>query len=234
MSREEEDIIVSIGKFGPTKEEMESHPAFGQISINRVNGGKTILYGSDLIHHNYISLTIYKSHKYRGLSQSWYDFDKNPIAEIKLSESQWATLLSSMNIAGGVPCTLSYLNGEEIPAIAKNRDVKFIIENEADGTINSIIEKVQKISDDVENSTLTKKLKTQILSNLSSLKNSIKDPLKFTRSQFDRYMENILEEAKGEIHGYHANIQQQTKHVAIESKSTNPVELIGEDDECRS
>lgn len=32
-----------------------------------------------------------------------------------MSEGQWARLLSSLNVGSGVPCTITTVNGEEVP-----------------------------------------------------------------------------------------------------------------------
>jgi hypothetical protein len=82
------------------------HPAFGNICVSRPSGSAT-LFGSELKHQHYVSITINRAEKHRSLHRDWI-FGKDTILEISMSESQWATFVASSGMGGGTPCTLNY------------------------------------------------------------------------------------------------------------------------------
>src|SRR3954470_19367469 len=90
-------------------EEIEKHPAYGQIAASRVtSGGGATLYGSDFKHSNFITIRVHASEQHRSLSHDWH-YARDMLCEVALSEAQWATFVSSLNAGMGVPCTLSYV-----------------------------------------------------------------------------------------------------------------------------
>lgn len=80
------------------------HPSFGQISLHRVTGHRT-LYGVDFPQGHFMELKISHSEHKRNLSNDWYH-EGATIITIAMSETQWAQLLCSPNTSG-VPCTLA-------------------------------------------------------------------------------------------------------------------------------
>jgi len=101
MAREiEEPKLVKEDHHGKSYE----HPAFGQIRASRVSG-HAVLYGSDFVHQGFVTITISTSQLQRTLAREWY-FGKSEVIEVALSEAQWATFVSSMNMGSGVPCTI--------------------------------------------------------------------------------------------------------------------------------
>lgn len=111
--RVEQPVVTDKGD-----EEIITHPAFAQISASRVSGG-TYLYGSDFQHHNYVTISIKlsESHQRKGSGRDWA-FGREEILEVALSEAQWATFVSTMNVGDGVQCTLSRKNGSFVPGLA--------------------------------------------------------------------------------------------------------------------
>lgn len=90
------------------------HESYGQISIGRVSTNPAIAcYGSDLTHGHYIALEISTSTHDRTLNHDWYHADKTVI-RIRLTELQFAQMISSMNQGGGVPCTIERMNGKMV------------------------------------------------------------------------------------------------------------------------
>lgn len=84
----------------------ESHPAYGMILAARVQGGARLA-GSDFKHQSYIAIEVRHAHLSRSLSNDRWHGDKH-IIRLSLSEAQWATFVSSMNVGFGVPCTLKW------------------------------------------------------------------------------------------------------------------------------
>lgn len=93
-----------------------THPAYATIGASRVSG-QTHLFGSNIGHSGYVVIRIGAAERFdQGHHESIHGRAKTYI-EVALSEAQWVGLVSRMNISTGVPCTLSYLNGEMIPGI---------------------------------------------------------------------------------------------------------------------
>lgn len=178
-----------------------SHPAFGQVVACRVNGGRMNLYGTDFIPDGFITLTVSHSQLERSLSRDWH-FPKKEIIEIAMSEAQWATLISSLNIGGGVPCTLQHLKMERIPQIENPtpQRKKFSDEMkknflEAKQSIRDLVEKIQGMN-------LPKGKSADIITSLNSVRMKIDGNAKFVADSFDEHIETKIEEAKMEAHGY--------------------------------
>jgi hypothetical protein len=97
----------------------EEHPAFGQVTIHRVNHGpgKFALYGAASDSHmTTVRLVISRSERSHGLSKDWY-FAKGELIEIEMTSLQFADLMTSFNMGGGVPCTIRHTGGKLVPEI---------------------------------------------------------------------------------------------------------------------
>lgn len=81
------------------------HPAFGMISVDRMTGGMVRLFGSSVAHQNMIMIRLHEAEEMSSPHHSWFSARKL-IAEVMLSESQWAKFVSSPNVGDGVPCTI--------------------------------------------------------------------------------------------------------------------------------
>ena len=113
---EKPKITREVGA-GGWQEEVETHPAYGQISISRCTG-EAKLFGSALDKHSsYISLTIRHSKRHHHLHRDWYH-PRDPITEVVMSHAQFAELITTLNMGGGTPCTIRTLPGHiRVPGI---------------------------------------------------------------------------------------------------------------------
>lgn len=101
MRNEQEPILVRSDQMGDEYD----HPAYGTIRCGRVSG-HTRLFGSELVHQHYVSVQICRATKTRSLHDDRI-FGHRPFVEINMSEHQWASFVSSMNMGSGVPCTIT-------------------------------------------------------------------------------------------------------------------------------
>jgi hypothetical protein len=90
---------------GGDQEVVRSHPAFGVIRASRFQGGHFQLFGSPIKHNGGVTIQLSKAVEYYSLHRSWMHGTET-IAEITLSEAQWATFVSTLNVGSGVPCTV--------------------------------------------------------------------------------------------------------------------------------
>ena len=215
MSRFIEDP-VSVEKkdnYGPDRTIVTTHPAFGQISASRVSGEEA-LYGSDFISRNYMTIRIRKSELHRSLNRDWHR-DTQDIVEIALTESQWATFVSSPNMGGGVPCTIQRLDGQVIPGLPDPQARTDQFKGEMEKSFAGIIEKIDQLIAKAK----TKNDKFE----LGLLKQDIEKNLPYVAKQFGEHMEGTFEAAKQEFHGYMTNVLISAGLNALEA--SRPLEL---------
>ena len=177
------------------------HPAFGQISASRNTGtpGRT-LYGSDFVHHAWINLRICRSQLNRDLSRDWH-FDREQLISIDISEAQWATFVSSLNVGSGVPCTLDRVAGAQMPGIARRVETDSF-RDETRATLNEAIQEIEAARHEVEASTLPATRRRTIAARLVKAAQHLAQNLPFVTSSFDEHMEKKVDKAKVEVNAY--------------------------------
>jgi len=220
MSRPTEEPTKSTGTRGG---ERLSHPAFGQIGAARISGGAR-LYGSDFLHNAYIVVRIKRSALDRDVAREW-NYAENEIIEVALSESQWATFISSMNM-GETPCTIQALDGKMVPGIPpRNQDDAYRsdIRKNLEAPIASLKALRAKI---VANTTgLSKAKAAELLEPIDDALRQLTENLPHVADCFDEHIEDRVEKAKVEVHGY---INQVLARAGLEHlNARQPIELIG-------
>lgn len=99
----------------------ESHPAYGLIGASRTSvgglDGGAVLFDSDILHNHTVRVRIKTASRKRDLHHDWI-YGDHEIIEVEMSEAQWASFVSSMNVGDGVPCTIRYVNNERVPEMA--------------------------------------------------------------------------------------------------------------------
>lgn len=93
----------------------EAHPAYAQLSFSRQSGGYINLYGSAIKHQETISMTVSPSRKQSSKWSERYYAERMPLIEVRMSASQFAQAITSMNMGSGVPVTLETLRGKRMP-----------------------------------------------------------------------------------------------------------------------
>lgn len=87
-----------------------THPSWGMISFSRVTssgGDGNRLFGSALADHpSSIVLRIRRATRDHALSRDWFSGRGESLVEVELSPTQFAQLLTTMNVGDGVPCTI--------------------------------------------------------------------------------------------------------------------------------
>lgn len=89
-----------------------THPSYAVVQISRCSGD-TELFDSAMTHQHYISLSIKLAAKHTDGAHDFI-FDGKELIEVAMSESQFARVITSMNMGSGAPCTLQRFNGEMI------------------------------------------------------------------------------------------------------------------------
>lgn len=206
----------------------ETHPAFAQISVSRVSG-HSHLYGSDFAHQDYVTVRVHASQLNRSLSRDW-PLQRQELIEVAMTESQWATFVSSFNIGGGVQCTLQHFGGNLIPGIPEpKRTDKFREEFAED--MQSIVEDLKKLLSDLEAGTtgLSKKKADELMASTRRALRTASDNAPFVNQQFEEHMEDVIERSKIEVEGY-LNSRLQTLGIeAITNQASQNAKAIDHD-----
>jgi hypothetical protein len=102
----DDELKIEVSEHSYDKGDLTyTHPSFGHVSASRFTGGDGKFFGSDVkSHQSGVSLRIQTSELKRGLSNDWFH-PHNQLIEVKMSEIQWASLITNMN-ASGTPCTI--------------------------------------------------------------------------------------------------------------------------------
>lgn len=184
-----------------THKETVTHPAYGMIGASRIQGGKLILFGSDFIHDRSIAIRIHHSELNRD-STSEHHFATKQICEVYLSEAQWATFVSSLNVGDGVPCTITALGGENVPMIPSVPDRAVQFTEAAKERLKVSTDALNEMSALIENMKISAKAKDELKSLVDKAKMNIGSNLKYVATQFGEHIEEQVEKAKMEVSAY--------------------------------
>ena len=229
MARPEQEPEKAQGDRG----ERYTHPAFGQISVSRISG-QTHLYGSDFQHRSYVAIRIKRSTLERSLSQDWH-YGGDELIEVALSEAQWATFVSSFGVGEGTPCTIERLGKQSVPGIPF-RTQQDAYKNDMRKRIDRSVLALKKLKIALVEGVkgLTKQKASELTGAVDSALMEIEQNAPFVANSFDEYVEDMVEKAKVEVHGYvngviqHAGLQALQKPLLT---TPEPQELLERDDD---
>lgn len=181
------------------------HPAYGLVSFSRLNGSDRCLFGSSIKHNNPIQLKVCHAKKERSLEKDWY-YDLNTIVELELSQSQFAELITSMNVGVGVPCTLRFteLDGK-IPDIEfENKKIqhKQELQNHIDGISDQLNDLYDNLKELFSKQRLNKSEKEDVLRSIFKIKGDLTYNADYMMKSFAEQMDKTVSEAKGEIESF--------------------------------
>lgn len=172
------------------------------IQFSRIVGQK-VLYGSPFYHQGFIRLRIDKAQTYISDTEiiQYYSDNNNNYIEVDLSFSQFAELITSMNIGDGVPCTINRLKGEKFddPWIEDNR---LELDKDIEKETNSTIESIKEMIDLIENEKLTKTVKTKLIQQCHKIIKTLNDKLPFIAEMYAEHLDKLEQKSKTEIAAY--------------------------------
>lgn len=180
-------------------EETTTHPAYAMIGASRVQGG-AYLYGSEFHHHHYVTVSIRRSETHRNLSRDWFSGGEELI-EVAMSEAQWATFVSSMNVGQGVPCTLSRHNGKMIPTLPEPPEPSIQFRKEMLESMARMQRDLKGIAAELDGA-MNKTKVTELQKKLHWIASRMTDSTGFVADQFGEHIEKTVEKAKIEINAY--------------------------------
>ena len=209
------------------KEEKEfQHPSFGMLGFSRVNGNSGYLFGTNVQPDNYIEMRLYTGRMKRDdIEDNFYPDDN--ILTVKMSPVQFSELITSMNYASGVPCTITSFNGKKVEQ-AKN------IENRKTVSERFFNDKMSKFAASINNNmttaekliakkNLSKKDQEELRMMLYGIQTELTSNIPFFRQMFQEEMDKIVVDAKAEIDAamQHAVTKAGIKALGLQFNSDN-------------
>lgn len=183
---------------------LETHPAYAVVRASRVSCSPgVVLFGSDFRHRQVIHLAVARADRRRDLSTDWVHHNLGQdLIQVALTEAQWATFVSSLNIGEGVPCTVEQVAGEPVPGIAQVTDRRQQFRDELLDRLDVVKQALVDLGKQIEASPLSGKKKADMASLLHTATMNLAGNLDFVAEQFDEHVEATVERAKAEIHGH--------------------------------
>ncbi len=194
-------------------DERETHPAFGKVGFARVQvgSGKTHhrhrLFGSSIdTHHSTVLLRIHRASHVHYLSSDSIFADKQ-ILEVELSEAQFSSLLTTMNVGDGVPCTIRYTEKDGVTPPLPHKDPEVVRVKEGfSGKMEKMIDRVKKavagIREILDKPTIPKRDRKPLMEALYFLVQDLEANAPFIIEQFGEATEKVVRDAKADIDSF--------------------------------
>ena len=189
---------------------IEEHASFGVISWSRQHtvggpGHDANLFGSDLKHHNLISLRIMNADRRRSLSRSWIH-GRELVCEVILSPHQFAEFLTSPNQGDGIPCTIKHTQKERNIEYPGHETEAELHEKE----FRQSVDKFKEIRTDVsrtmrkmqDGKTIKKGDFAELMKQVEYLMMHYESNLPFVAESFQKAMAKTVSAGKQEIEAY--------------------------------
>ncbi|EOZ8581941.1 hypothetical protein ACQWU5_004847 [Enterobacter hormaechei] len=207
--RRKEDPVTAINKHG---EATQSHPAFGLVKTSRVHTTGIRLFDSELEHQEYIEIGIYEAEMVMDREHPTprrSSERRRPVVEFRLSQAQWAAMVSSFGVGDGVPCTISYRSlgrAERLPDITEQKSVRDKFESQIEATTAKEIEKIRdevaRLGDLVKKGRAGKRELEVVYTSLRAATNNLPLNLSFATRLMQESMDKIVSSGKAEVEAY--------------------------------
>lgn len=196
------------GKRSGHHETRTTHPAFGVVSLVRIQCNGARLFGSDLVHGSFMRIRVSEAHLNRSLNDD-RPYGTKTIVEFDLSLAQFTQFVASQGMGEGTPCTLAYYrDGEglvDVPYIAppeETHNLKFDREmrQQVEYRTRELLARLEELRALVETGGKVKQREAvgEAIRHAQQLPGSVT----FINEQFTESMENITQAAKTEIEGF--------------------------------
>lgn len=176
-----------------------THPAYAQICASRVSGHAN-LYGSEFNHQHYVSVRIHKSEHRRTLSNDWH-YARGELIEVSMSEAQWASFVSGMNVGHGPCCTIQHINCKPVPQLPDPKVTTAHFRAEIAEVYREAQAELIAIAGELGEA-IGKRKAEEIRRRVQIVAGRVVGSAVFVADQFDEHMENTTEKAKIEVNAF--------------------------------
>jgi len=181
-----------------------SHPSYAVVQISRVSG-QAKLFDSSIAHQHYIALRICRATKHSDGSHDFI-FGGKELIEVAMSETQFARVITSMNMGSGSPCTLQHLAGKMVDQ-PEREDLlnthKDMVEDKLKGALDSQIAIGRQVAEwrKAKHRPTLREL-DDLAQNLHCSAAHFEGNMGYYASCFEGHMEEVVDEAKAEIESH--------------------------------
>jgi hypothetical protein len=198
--------------------ETTSHPSFGTIAITRCQGTGTSLFLSPYKHNNFIALEVHHADKIRDYSSDRAHSTEH-VLTLLMSEAQFASLITGVNMGGSAACTIEKIAGENIEECPEDfsRDT-FSREILAD--LESLAEDVDAVASESDG-----KVSKTIQKKIAGIATMIRNRLPFLQEQAEKAIDNAVISAKADIDAHVHSVITRTGLAALKGEKTGLPEL---------
>ena len=194
----------------------ESHPSYGIIQISRFSSNGATFFDSPFKHQHGITISIHGASKKRDLHQDWTMSDEEMI-RISMSETQFATMISSLNQASGTPCTLERYNGKTIEECPQE-NVRETFSKDIQETLGGLAKVAAELAELTEMKDAKAEDRKKIRSLASQLAQAFRANFAFMQEQFEKQVEKAVVVARTEISAHVAHVVKEAGLQAIGEK----------------
>lgn len=208
--------------------EPETHPSYGFVQVGRASGHVS-LFGSPFTHQHFMTLTIGRATRRRGLANDrHFGGIRGDLMEVHFSEAQWARLLSSVGMGGGVPCTISRIGGQMMEPCPEQGEIERYhedIERDAKQAAKFLDETLELAKSLLNDKAPTKGKREELLEKLNRARRQMDDSMPFVTRQLRERMDTVVQEAKTEVEAFAQRtlVESGLKQLAEQNKGSSAV-----------
>jgi hypothetical protein len=213
-------------------EEMR-HPSFVAVSFSRCSGSPRLFASEIDRHYGYVSLCVSHATLMRGEHDDrLVSSISGDLLRIDFSEQQFAQLLTTMNVAEGVPGTLRRLHGKpvaeppEIPSRVENIRAQFVLslKEQAAKVLQRDLPRAAEL---LEKERLTKSDRTELLRMFERVSRTFHDSAPFVIEMLNEAFAERMTAAKAE---FDSMMQRALHRVGLKGADTGNPKLMSADD----
>jgi hypothetical protein len=202
-------------------EKVFNHESYGMVGFSRISGQSGPMFGSSLPDQgSFIRLRVTRARRTHSLGRDWYHGSAKTMLELDLSASQFAELITSMNMGAGVPCTLRFCEGRPMdPCPEEKLEAEQVREDFKEKTAQvarNMTESKSRIDEILAKKTLTKADREEVEKLLGLVIQDVRSNMPFWLDQFHEATGKIVSAAKAEVDAFmtHALMQAGQKALA--------------------
>jgi len=196
---------------------IESHPSYGMVVFHRVQGSPRFFFGSEVQGQGtYISLEIKEGERHHDGKD--YYMGRKHLIRIRMTASQFAQLLTTMNMGDGVPCTIERVwkdgkyQGVEAPPVQKKEIER--VEEHFRQRLSKFTQDLdagrQRVLEILEQKTIKKSDRQEIKSLLDMVMREVASNTPYMIRLFRESTETIVEQAKAEVDSFVTTVAMKT------------------------
>jgi len=214
---------------------VERHPAFGLLRASRVTGRAT-LFGANFDVDAYVQIELQTAKLDSHLQTEW-PFPEKIVATVAMSEAQWATFVSSMNVGSGTPCTIEY--GPPAGALLERKpgiEREHGGERRAEHIRRHVAQDLSKIQEAVvalnaladAPGSISKSALRAALSGLTQAVTNAPSNYQFAADMVTEHMGTLAEELKAQIHAHETMVRmgRATEVISVAEQKMREIEVV--------